>query len=74
MTAVKYQVVIVHRAPHYYAYLMDLDCEGQGTTAQEAVAKVTAEAMSLFGRHQSSTYTFPPPSQFTLATIELRVD
>jgi hypothetical protein len=44
MTPLEYQVLVVRQGHSYFAHLFDLNCDGFGVTADEAVTHVREQA------------------------------
>jgi hypothetical protein len=71
MASLQYQVVVVRQGRNYFAHLFDLKCEAIGASADEAIARINAQAAEVLSEYGDETLTLPTPSDLTITSVRL---
>lgn len=67
----QYQVLVVQQGSNYFARILELECEGMGRTADEAITSVSTKAVALLQQYDHSV-RLPPPNSLSLASVKIQ--
>jgi hypothetical protein len=66
-----YKVAVFRQGRHYCVYLYEFECFATGVTVGEALANLRLHAADTLEQFADCPSEMPPPSDITIATVEL---